>query len=192
MSALARPLHLPSTVPALTFGFGVLLPLLHFLPPPALTPGRVPATQLAEAFGLLAVALIPGPRQELPTTACPVTSPRRKSRGARRTPGRGAMLFSSHGRWCSRWGRPRDWLESLGHLSADEPAACGDSGVPDTERTGSVYPPRLGSAYRRAAFTTFAHSPPRLAPRDPLALVPAAHSLRREMTKETGKETVLS
>jgi hypothetical protein len=179
-------------VPALTFGFGVLLLVLRFFPPSALTLGRLPAAQLAEAFRLAAVALIPGPRQKLPTTARPVTSPRRKPRGARRTPGTRIMLFSSHGRWCSRWGRPRDWLESLGQLSADEPAACGDSGVRDPGRTGSVYPPRLGSAYRGAAFTTSAHSPPRLAPRDQQTVAPAAHRTSREMTKETGKETVLS
>lgn len=179
-------------MPTLTFGFGVLLPLLRFFPPSTLTLGRLPAMQLAEAFRLSAVALIPGPRQKLPATALPVTSPRGKPRAARPTPGTGIMLFSSHGRWCSRWGRPRDWLESLGHLSADEPAACGDSGVPDTGRAGSVYPPRLGSAYRRATFTTFAHSPPRSAPRDQQTVVPTTHGPSRKMTKETGKETVLS
>ena len=134
MSALARPLHLPTTVPALTFGFGVLLLVLRSFPPSALTLGRLPTPQLAKAFRVLAVTLIPGPRQKRPTAARPVTSPRRKPRGARRTPGRGAMLFSSHGRWCSRWGRPRDGPSSLGHLDVDEPAACGDSNVPDHRR----------------------------------------------------------
>ena len=134
MSALARPLHLPTTVPALTFGFGVLLLVLRSFPPSALTLGRLPTPQLAKAFRVLAVTLIPGPRQKRPTAARPVTSPRRKPRGARRTPGRGAMLFSSHGRWCSRWGRPRDGPSSLGHLDVDEPAACGDSNLPDTWR----------------------------------------------------------
>jgi len=88
----------------LTFGLGVLLPLLRLLPPPALALSRLPAVQLAEAFRLLAVALIPRPRRKRTPTARPVTSPRRKPRGARRTRGRGSMLFASHGRWCSRPG----------------------------------------------------------------------------------------
>ena len=103
------------------------------------------------------------------------------------------MLFSSHGRWCSRWGRPRDWLESLGQLSADEPAACGDSNVPDTgRRLQDTRQAADRSIYRGEAFTTSAHSSPRSAPRDQQTVVPAAHGPRRETTKETGKETVLS
>lgn len=46
--------------------------------------------------------------------------------------------------------------------------------------------------YHRAAFNTFAHSPPRSALRNPLTVVPSAYALRPEMTKKTGKETVLS
>jgi len=62
MSALVRPLQLPSTVPALTFGCGVLLLVLRFFSPTALTLDRLPAAQLAKAFRFLAVTLIPGPR----------------------------------------------------------------------------------------------------------------------------------
>ena len=31
------------------------------------------------------------------------------------------MLFSSHGRWCSRWGRPRDWLSPSGTFLLTNP-----------------------------------------------------------------------
>jgi hypothetical protein len=112
--ALTHLLHFPSAAPAQTFGFGVLLLVLRVFSPFALTPDRLPAAQLAKAFRFLAVTLIPGSRQKLPTAAHSVTRPQRKPTGARRTPGRGAMLFSSHGRWCSRWGRPRDWLSPSG------------------------------------------------------------------------------
>lgn len=185
-----------SAAPALTFGFRVLLPLFRFLPPPPLTLGRLPAAQLAEALRFLAVALIPGPWQKLAATALPVTSPRREPTPARRTPGRGAMLFSSHGRWCSRWGRPRDWLSPSGTfvLTNLPPAVVLVSGIPGRWAQNLSLPatPRLGLPQDDDHHL---RSPaPGSAPRDPVGqtIASAAHRRRRKTTKKTGKETVLS
>ena len=87
----------------------MLLSLLRLAARPTLALGGLPAAQQPEAFWLLAVALVPRPRQKNATTASPVTNPRRKPAGPRRAPTGSGKLFLSHGRWCSRRGRPRDW-----------------------------------------------------------------------------------
>jgi len=98
------------------------------------------------------------------------------------------MLFSSHGRWCSRWGRPRDASSSLGHLGVDEPAACGDSNVPDTgRRLQDTRQAADRSIYRGEAFTTSAHSSPRSAPRDQQTVAPAAHSPVEKRQRKQGR-----
>ena len=87
----------------------MLLSLLRLAARPTLALGGLPAAQQPEAFWLLAVALVPRSRQKNATTAFPVTNPRRKPAGPRRAPTGSGKLFLSHGRWCSRRGRPRDW-----------------------------------------------------------------------------------
>ena len=69
----------------------------------------LPAVQQLETFWILAVELVPHPWRKDATTVFPVTSPRRKSTGARRGSRGSDKLFMSHGRCYSRWGRPRDW-----------------------------------------------------------------------------------
>ena len=121
----------------------MLLLLFRSLPPTTLTLGRLPAVDFPKTGRLLAVALVPDSRLEHATTAQPVTSPRRKAVGPGRTRRRRDRLFASHGRWCSRWGRPRGCCKSLGHLS-DIPLIGSDGPAARDRRTvSSVYPAHI-------------------------------------------------
>jgi hypothetical protein len=91
------------TQTALTFGRGVLLLVLRLQAALPLAATGLPAVQQPQAIGLPAVTLIPHPRLKNATATFAVTSPGREPVGARRTRDGRAMLFLSHGRWCSRW-----------------------------------------------------------------------------------------
>ena len=138
----------------MTLGLGMLLLLFRLLPPTALALRRLPAVDFAKTRRFLAVALIPDPRLENAITAQPVTSPGRKAVGTGRTRRRRGRLFASHGRWCSRWGRPRGCCKSLGHLS-DIPLIGSDGPAARDRRTGSsVYSAHLNrsaACYQRCA-----------------------------------------
>lgn len=70
------------TLTARTFGLGMLDFGCLFLPPPGLSLRRLPATNQAQAFRILAVALIPAPRLVLLSTPLAQANPRPRSAAA--------------------------------------------------------------------------------------------------------------
>jgi len=93
---------------SLTLGRRMCSALFRLAPPAALALGRLPAVQQRAALRILAVAWVPRPGRENAATALPVALPPRKPLLARRRSRGSGKLFLSHGRWCSRWGRPKD------------------------------------------------------------------------------------